>query len=130
MSCMPFIHHIDDLFRGRHASKITEEEEDEEYLKEEEDALSGAGGTRLVSQPSCEILLSPWKIFYNSRSVFIFPQCSRHDLICKISSSSVCLFRVITILLNFDVLPGEISILGFDLSIKFMLSLLYNISFF
>ncbi|XP_064934683.1 ISWI chromatin-remodeling complex ATPase CHR11-like [Musa acuminata AAA Group] len=39
--------------RGRHASKITEEEEDEEYLKEEEDAFSGAGGTRLVSQPSC-----------------------------------------------------------------------------
>ncbi|KAG2588747.1 hypothetical protein PVAP13_5NG234900 [Panicum virgatum] len=39
--------------RGRHASKMTEEEEDEEYLKEEEDALAGAGGTRLVSQPSC-----------------------------------------------------------------------------
>ncbi|KAF0920451.1 hypothetical protein E2562_035162 [Oryza meyeriana var. granulata] len=39
--------------RGRHASKMTEEEEDEEYLKEEEDALAGSGGTRLVSQPSC-----------------------------------------------------------------------------
>ncbi|KAK3164366.1 hypothetical protein QOZ80_1AG0016670 [Eleusine coracana subsp. coracana] len=39
--------------RGRHASKMTEEEEDEEYLKEEEDALAGTGGTRLVSQPSC-----------------------------------------------------------------------------
>ncbi|KAG0478506.1 hypothetical protein HPP92_013225 [Vanilla planifolia] len=39
--------------RGRHASKLTEEEEDEEYLKEEEDSFSGAGGTRLVSQPSC-----------------------------------------------------------------------------
>ncbi|XP_020113773.1 probable chromatin-remodeling complex ATPase chain isoform X1 [Ananas comosus] len=39
--------------RGRHASKVTEEEEDEECLKEEEDALAGAGGTRLVSQPSC-----------------------------------------------------------------------------
>ncbi|KAL1539085.1 ISWI chromatin-remodeling complex ATPase CHR11-like isoform X1 [Salvia divinorum] len=39
--------------RGRHASKLTEEEEDEEYLKEEEDAHSGAGGTRLVAQPSC-----------------------------------------------------------------------------
>ncbi|KAL5228433.1 hypothetical protein ABZP36_016698 [Zizania latifolia] len=39
--------------RGRHASKVTEEEEDEEYLKEEEDALAGSGGTRLVSQPSC-----------------------------------------------------------------------------
>ncbi|KAJ6796105.1 putative chromatin-remodeling complex ATPase chain isoform X1 [Iris pallida] len=38
--------------RGRHASKLTEEEEDEEYLKEE-DALGGSGGTRLVSQPSC-----------------------------------------------------------------------------
>ncbi|PON88268.1 ISWI family [Trema orientale] len=37
--------------RGRHASKLTEEEEDEEYLKEEEDGLSG--NTRLVSQPSC-----------------------------------------------------------------------------
>ncbi|KAK1278455.1 putative chromatin-remodeling complex ATPase chain [Acorus gramineus] len=39
--------------RGRHVSKLTEEEEDEEYLKEEEDAFSGAGGTRLVTQPSC-----------------------------------------------------------------------------
>ncbi|XP_031274357.1 ISWI chromatin-remodeling complex ATPase CHR11 [Pistacia vera] len=37
--------------RGRHASKLTEEEEDEEYLKEEEDGLSGT--TRLVTQPSC-----------------------------------------------------------------------------
>ncbi|XP_028751637.1 ISWI chromatin-remodeling complex ATPase CHR11 isoform X1 [Neltuma alba] len=37
--------------RGRHASKVTEEEEDEEYLKEEEDGL--AGNTRLVMQPSC-----------------------------------------------------------------------------
>ncbi|XP_057737955.1 ISWI chromatin-remodeling complex ATPase CHR11 [Arachis stenosperma] len=36
--------------RGRHASKVTEEEEDEEYLKEEEDGLSN---TRLVTQPSC-----------------------------------------------------------------------------
>ncbi|KAK4718637.1 hypothetical protein R3W88_016975 [Solanum pinnatisectum] len=36
--------------RGRHASKITEEEEDEEYLKDE-DELSG--NTRLVAQPSC-----------------------------------------------------------------------------
>ncbi|KAC9988331.1 hypothetical protein E3N88_44963 [Mikania micrantha] len=39
--------------RGRHASKLTEEEEDEEYLKEEEDGLSGAGHTRLLVQPSC-----------------------------------------------------------------------------
>ncbi|KAL0323491.1 UNVERIFIED_CONTAM: ISWI chromatin-remodeling complex ATPase CHR11 [Sesamum angustifolium] len=39
--------------RGRHASKITEEEEDEVYLKEEEDGLSGTGNTRLVAQPSC-----------------------------------------------------------------------------
>ncbi|GKU85532.1 hypothetical protein SLEP1_g198 [Rubroshorea leprosula] len=39
--------------RGRHASKVTEEEEDEECLKEEEDGLSGAGNTRLVTQPSC-----------------------------------------------------------------------------
>ncbi|XVF38658.1 hypothetical protein REPUB_Repub20aG0121500 [Reevesia pubescens] len=37
--------------RGRHASKLTEEEEDEEYLKEEEDGLSG--NTRLLTQPSC-----------------------------------------------------------------------------
>ncbi|OIT20860.1 putative chromatin-remodeling complex atpase chain [Nicotiana attenuata] len=35
---------------GRHASKMTEEEEDEEYLKEEE---GGLGNTRLVAQPSC-----------------------------------------------------------------------------
>ncbi|XP_021904901.1 ISWI chromatin-remodeling complex ATPase CHR11 isoform X2 [Carica papaya] len=39
--------------RGRHASKLTEEEEDEECLKEEEDGLSGTGNTRLVMQPSC-----------------------------------------------------------------------------
>ncbi|KAM0881759.1 hypothetical protein ACQ4PT_032744 [Festuca glaucescens] len=39
--------------RGRHESKMTEEEEDEEYLKEEEDALAGSGGTRLLTQPSC-----------------------------------------------------------------------------
>ncbi|KAK6130303.1 hypothetical protein DH2020_035948 [Rehmannia glutinosa] len=38
--------------KGRHASKITEEEEDEEYLKEEEGGLSGTN-TRLVAQPSC-----------------------------------------------------------------------------
>ncbi|KAK4388473.1 putative chromatin-remodeling complex ATPase chain [Sesamum angolense] len=31
----------------------TEEEEDEVYLKEEEDGLSGTGNTRLVAQPSC-----------------------------------------------------------------------------
>lgn len=37
--------------RGRHASKVTEEEEDEEYLKDEEDGISG--NTRLVAQPSC-----------------------------------------------------------------------------
>ncbi|XP_027330198.1 ISWI chromatin-remodeling complex ATPase CHR11-like [Abrus precatorius] len=36
--------------RGRHASKVTEEEEDEEYLKEEEDGLAS---TRLMTQPSC-----------------------------------------------------------------------------
>ncbi|KAK7292309.1 hypothetical protein RIF29_08087 [Crotalaria pallida] len=36
--------------RGRHASKVTEEEEDEEYLKEEEDGLAS---TRLLTQPSC-----------------------------------------------------------------------------
>ncbi|XP_061349131.1 ISWI chromatin-remodeling complex ATPase CHR11-like isoform X2 [Gastrolobium bilobum] len=36
--------------RGRHASKVTEEEEDEEYLKEEE---VGLANTRLLTQPSC-----------------------------------------------------------------------------
>ncbi|KAL3727547.1 hypothetical protein ACJRO7_032306 [Eucalyptus globulus] len=36
-----------------HESKITEEEEDEECLKEEEDGLSGMGNMRLVTQPSC-----------------------------------------------------------------------------
>ncbi|XP_057546256.1 ISWI chromatin-remodeling complex ATPase CHR11-like isoform X2 [Amaranthus tricolor] len=36
--------------RGRHASKVTEEEEDEEYLKEEE---AGTANTRLLTQPSC-----------------------------------------------------------------------------
>jgi hypothetical protein len=35
---------------------VTEEEEDEEYLKEE-DALASAGGTRLLIQPSCERFL-------------------------------------------------------------------------
>eukprot|EP00850_Spirogloea_muscicola_P003093 SM000012S25355 [mRNA] locus=s12:642329:650370:+ [translate_table: standard] len=41
--------------RGRHSSKMTEAEEDEEYLKEEEEALgdAGSGGTRLLVQPSC-----------------------------------------------------------------------------
>ena len=40
------------LSRGRHASKLTEEEEDEECLKGEEDGISG--NTRLVTQPSCK----------------------------------------------------------------------------
>ncbi|KAK6130458.1 hypothetical protein DH2020_035796 [Rehmannia glutinosa] len=44
--------HFGKFDRGRHASKITEEEEDEEYLKEEEGGLSGTN-TRLVAQPSC-----------------------------------------------------------------------------
>ncbi|KAI6668139.1 hypothetical protein NL676_028603 [Syzygium grande] len=39
--------------RGRHESKITEEEEDEECLEEEEDGLSGTGNMRLMTQPSC-----------------------------------------------------------------------------
>ncbi|CAH1421730.1 unnamed protein product [Lactuca virosa] len=38
------------LIWGRHASKLTKEEEDEEYLKEEE---AGAGHTHLLVQPSC-----------------------------------------------------------------------------
>lgn len=44
------------IFRGRHASKLTEEEEDEEYLMEEEGAIPGSGGTRLLTQPSCKYL--------------------------------------------------------------------------
>ncbi|KAJ4910688.1 chromatin remodeling factor17 [Raphanus sativus] len=39
--------------RGRHASKLTEKEEDEEYLKEEDGAIPGSGGTRLLTQPAC-----------------------------------------------------------------------------
>lgn len=55
--------------RGRHASKLTEEEEDEVYLKEEEDGLSGSGNTRLLVQPSCITLsLSRLPFFY-----FILP---------------------------------------------------------
>lgn len=44
------------IFRGRHASKLTEEEEDEEYLKEEEGTIPGSGGTRLLTQPACKYL--------------------------------------------------------------------------
>ncbi|RZC52459.1 hypothetical protein C5167_020887 [Papaver somniferum] len=50
--------------RGRHASKLTEEEEDEEYLKEEEDSLGAAGGTRLLTQPSCMSSFHGLLIFY------------------------------------------------------------------
>ncbi|KAJ0238585.1 ISWI chromatin-remodeling complex ATPase CHR17 [Hirschfeldia incana] len=39
--------------RGRHASKLTEKEEDEEYLKEEDGAIPASGGTRLLTQPTC-----------------------------------------------------------------------------
>ncbi|KAL1197798.1 ISWI chromatin-remodeling complex ATPase CHR17 [Cardamine amara subsp. amara] len=39
--------------RGRHASKLTEEEEDEEYLKGEEGGIAGSGSTRLLTQPAC-----------------------------------------------------------------------------
>lgn len=38
--------------KGRHGSKLTEEEEDKEYLKEDDDA-GAARGTRLLVQPSC-----------------------------------------------------------------------------
>lgn len=44
--------------RGRHASKLTEEKEDGECLKDEEDGYSGAGTTRLVTQPSCKLSVS------------------------------------------------------------------------
>ncbi|CAN8300533.1 unnamed protein product [Cochlearia groenlandica] len=39
--------------RGRHASKLTEEEEDEVCLKEEEGGIPGSGSTRLLTQPTC-----------------------------------------------------------------------------
>ena len=52
---------------------MTEEEEDEECLKEEEDGLSGTGNTRLVTQPSCElsfsIVLSITRIFLKSKYI-------------------------------------------------------------
>ena len=69
-----YVNFFEQLYRGRHASKITEEEEDEEYLKEEEDGLAGSGGTRLVSQPSCEcyfeMLLADWfSLFLYARIV-------------------------------------------------------------
>lgn len=58
--------------RGRHASKLTEEEEDEVYLKEEEDGLSGSGNTRLLVQPSCITLsLSRLPFFFYSSFVCI-----------------------------------------------------------
>lgn len=60
------------LYRGRHASKITEEEEDEEYLKDEEDALTGTGGTRLMVQPSCKLM--SFKYFFPSfiHKIYVF----------------------------------------------------------
>jgi hypothetical protein len=58
-------------YRGRHESKVTEEEEDEEYLKEE-DALASAGGTRLLIQPSCERLLDDSiKSFISFTSLYV-----------------------------------------------------------
>jgi len=36
--------------RGQLQLKVTEEEEDEEYLKEEENALTGVERTRLMTQ--------------------------------------------------------------------------------
>ncbi|XP_039156773.1 probable chromatin-remodeling complex ATPase chain isoform X2 [Eucalyptus grandis] len=42
--------------RGCHESKIIEEEEDEECLKEEEDGLSGMGNAQLLTQPSYEMV--------------------------------------------------------------------------
>ena len=53
--------------RGRHASNFTEEEEDEEYLKGEEDGLAN---TRLVTQPSCKcsfflcMLSWIWRLYF------------------------------------------------------------------
>ncbi|KAJ0035175.1 hypothetical protein Pint_24589 [Pistacia integerrima] len=56
-----FVVHVFMISLGRHASKLTEEEEDEEYLKEEEDGLSGT--TRLVTQPSFKVQLNLELIF-------------------------------------------------------------------
>ncbi|XP_024388673.1 probable chromatin-remodeling complex ATPase chain [Physcomitrium patens] len=39
--------------KGRHGSKLTEEEEDKEYLKEDDEDVGAARGTRLLVQPSC-----------------------------------------------------------------------------
>ena len=63
-------------FRGRHASKVTEEEEDEEYLKEEED---GMANTRLVTQPSCKL------------SFFVLNVCILAWVLCSILTSHMCL---------------------------------------
>ncbi|KQJ87242.1 hypothetical protein BRADI_4g09970v3 [Brachypodium distachyon] len=58
--------------RGRHASKVTEQEEDEEYLQEE-DGLDSAGGTCLVAQPQLGLRLGDFqdlreKFFLNQKT--------------------------------------------------------------
>lgn len=70
-------------FRGRHASKVTEEEEDEECLKEEEDGLSGTGNTRLVAQPSCNDLIV-FDFFREQSSLFNtwFLLCTIGSIMC------------------------------------------------
>lgn len=61
------------FFRGRHASKLTEKEEDEEYLKEEDGAIPGSGGTRLLTQPACKYL--------NVASFYLETVCASHIVI-------------------------------------------------
>lgn len=71
-------------FRGRHASKVTEEEEDEECLKEEEDGFSGTGNTRLVAQPSCNVLVV-FDFFREQSSIFSswFLLCTIRSIMCR-----------------------------------------------
>ena len=60
---------------------MTEEEEDEEYLKEEEDAFAGSGGTRLLMQPSCEPCLVANYDAIIIDFISIDPPCANNSLI-------------------------------------------------
>lgn len=65
------------IFRGRHASKLTEKEEDEEYLKEEDGAIPGSGGTRLLTQPACKYLTVA-SFFILKRYAHLWPLTRRY----------------------------------------------------